>query len=78
MPHTKGKYYYANYRSQLKEKKGILDIMPGDRKSDNLIVGLSLGTTKTTMIVAERNPDYPDSVHVIGLALHRQKVLPRA
>ena len=40
--------------------------MPGDRKSDNLIVGLSLGTTKTTMIVAEKNPDYPDSVHVIG------------
>ena len=40
--------------------------MPGDRKSDNLIVGLSLGTTKTTMIVAEKNSDYPDSVHVIG------------
>lgn len=40
--------------------------MPGDKRSDNLIVGLSLGTTKTTMIVAERNPDYPDSVHVIG------------
>ena len=38
--------------------------MPG--KNDNLIVGLSLGTTKTTMIVAERNPNYPDSVHVIG------------
>ena len=38
--------------------------MPG--KSDNLIVGLSLGTTKTTMIVAEKNPNYPDSVHVIG------------
>ena len=38
--------------------------MPG--KSDNLIVGLSMGTTKTTMIVAERNPRYPDSVHVIG------------
>ena len=40
--------------------------MPGDKKSDNLIVGLSLGTTKTTMIVAEKNPNYPDSVHVIG------------
>lgn len=38
--------------------------MPG--KSDNLIVGLSMGTTKTMMIVAERNPRYPDSVHVIG------------
>ena len=25
-----------------------------------------MGTTKTTMIVAERNPRYPDSVHVIG------------
>ena len=40
--------------------------MPGDKKSDNLIVGLSMGTTKTTMIVAEKNPNYPDSVHVIG------------
>ena len=40
--------------------------MPGDKKSDKLIVGLSLGTTKTTMIVAEKNPNYPDSVHVIG------------
>ena len=38
--------------------------MPG--KSDGLLVGLSMGTTKTTMIVAERNPRYPDSVHVIG------------
>ena len=38
--------------------------MPG--KSDNLIVGLSIGTTKTFMIVAEKNSDYPDSVHVIG------------
>ena len=38
--------------------------MPG--KSDNLIVGLSMGTTKTTMIVAEYDPNYPDSVHVIG------------
>ena len=35
-------------------------------RSDNFIVGLSLGTTKTTMIVAEKNSDYPDSVHVIG------------
>ncbi len=38
--------------------------MPG--KSDNLIVGLSMGTTKTTMIVAEKNPSYPDSIRVIG------------
>ena len=38
--------------------------MPG--KSDSLLVGLSMGTTKTTMIVAERNPRYPDSLHVIG------------
>ena len=38
--------------------------MPG--KSDNLLVGLSMGTTKITMIVAERDPRYPDSVHVIG------------
>lgn len=38
--------------------------MPG--KSDNLLVGLSMGTTKTTMIVAEKNSSYPDSVHVIG------------
>ncbi|MBQ7559718.1 MAG: cell division protein FtsA [Synergistaceae bacterium] len=38
--------------------------MPG--KSESLLVGLSMGTTKTTMIVAERNPRYPDSVHVIG------------
>ena len=38
--------------------------MPG--KSDGLLVGLSMGTTKTTMIVAERNTRYPDSVHVIG------------
>ncbi|MBQ9390033.1 MAG: cell division protein FtsA [Synergistaceae bacterium] len=38
--------------------------MPG--KSDNLLVGLSIGTTKITMIVAERDRRYPDSVHVIG------------
>ena len=38
--------------------------MPG--KSESLLVGLSMGTTKTTMIVAERNPRYPDSLHVIG------------
>lgn len=38
--------------------------MPG--KNDSLLVGLSMGTTKTTMIVAERNPRYPDGVHVIG------------
>lgn len=40
--------------------------MPGDRKSDNLIVGLSLGTTRTTMIVAERNADYPDGINILG------------
>lgn len=45
--------------------------MPG--KSDNLIVGLSLGTTKTTMIVAEKNPNYPDSVRVIGFGLAPSK-----
>ena len=38
--------------------------MPG--KSDNLLVGLSIGTSKTTMIVAERDARYPDGVHVIG------------
>ncbi len=38
--------------------------MPG--KSNNLLVGLSMGTTKITMIVAERDSHYPDSVHVIG------------
>ena len=38
--------------------------MPG--KSDNLIVGLSMGTTKITMIVAERDRRYPDSVRVVG------------
>ncbi len=41
--------------------------MPG--KSDGLIVGLSMGTTKTTMIVAERDSRYPDSVKVIGFGL---------
>ena len=45
--------------------------MPG--KSDNLIVGLSMGTTKTTMIVAEKNPSYPDSVRVIGFGLAPSK-----
>ncbi len=35
-------------------------------KSDGLIVGLSLGTTKTTMIVAKKDRRYPDSVQVIG------------
>ena len=35
-------------------------------KSDSLLVGLSMGTTKTTMIVAEKNKGYPDSVNVIG------------
>ncbi len=38
--------------------------MPG--KSDGLLVGLSMGTTKITMIVAERDPRYPDGVHIIG------------
>ncbi|MBQ3446054.1 MAG: cell division protein FtsA [Synergistaceae bacterium] len=38
--------------------------MPG--KSDNLLVGLSMGTTKITMIVAERDRRYPDSLHVVG------------
>ena len=38
--------------------------MPG--KSDNLLVGLSIGTSKTTMIVAERDSRYLDGVHVIG------------
>ncbi len=35
-------------------------------KSEGLIVGLSMGTTKTTMIVAKRDRRYPDSVQVIG------------
>ena len=35
-------------------------------KSDGLLVGLSMGTTKTTMIVAEKNNRYGDSVNVIG------------
>lgn len=35
-------------------------------KSDGLIVGLSMGTTKTTMIVAKKDRRYPDSVQVIG------------
>lgn len=38
--------------------------MPG--RSDNLLVGLSMGTTKITMIVAERDRRYPDSIHVVG------------
>ncbi|MBR4196852.1 MAG: cell division protein FtsA [Synergistaceae bacterium] len=38
--------------------------MPG--KSDNLLVGLSMGTTKITMIVAERDRRFPDSLHVVG------------
>ena len=35
-------------------------------RSDGLIVGLSMGTTKTTMIVAKKDRRYPDSVQVIG------------
>ncbi|MBQ7268087.1 MAG: cell division protein FtsA [Synergistaceae bacterium] len=38
--------------------------MPG--RTDNLIVGLSMGTAKITMIVAERDRRFPDSIHVIG------------
>ena len=38
--------------------------MPG--RTDNLIVGLSMGTTKIAMIVAERDRRFPDSIHVIG------------
>ena len=38
--------------------------MPG--KSDSLLVGLSMGTTKISMIVAEKDNRYPDSVHIIG------------
>ena len=40
--------------------------MPVNSHQSSLLVGLSMGTTKTTMIVAERDRDYPDSVHVIG------------
>ena len=35
-------------------------------ESDSLLVGLSMGTTKTSMIVAKRDRAYPDSIHVIG------------
>lgn len=35
-------------------------------KSDSLLVGLSMGTTKTTMIVARKDKRYPDSVQVVG------------
>ena len=38
--------------------------MPG--KSDSLLVGLIMGTTKITMIVAERDRRYPDGVRVVG------------
>ncbi|MBQ6919520.1 MAG: cell division protein FtsA, partial [Synergistaceae bacterium] len=38
--------------------------MPG--RTDNLIVGLSMGTAKITMIVAERDRRFPDSIHVLG------------
>ena len=42
--------------------------MPGKSgsRNDNLIVGLSIGTTKTTMIVAKKDANYPDSVRVLG------------
>ena len=35
-------------------------------RSEGLVVGLSMGTTKTTMIVAKKDRRYPDSVQVIG------------
>ena len=35
-------------------------------KSDSLLVGLSMGTTRTTMIVAKKDKRYPDSVQVVG------------
>ena len=38
--------------------------MPG--KYDNLLVGLSMGTTKITMIVAERDRHFADAVRVVG------------
>lgn len=38
--------------------------MPG--RADNLLVGLSMGTAKVTMIVAERDRNFPDSIRVIG------------
>ena len=38
--------------------------MPG--RTDNLLVGLSMGTAKVTMIVAERDRNFPDSIRVIG------------
>ena len=38
--------------------------MPG--RTDSLLVGLSMGTSKITMIVAERDRRYPDSIHVVG------------
>ena len=38
--------------------------MPG--KSDDLLIGLSIGTTKTTIVVAKNDSRYPESVNVIG------------
>ena len=38
--------------------------MPG--KSSSFIVGLSMGTTKTTIIVAEKNSRRPDSINIVG------------
>ncbi len=35
-------------------------------KSDSLLVGLSMGTTRTTIIVAKKDKRYPDSVQVVG------------
>ena len=36
------------------------------RESDTL-VGLSVGTTKISVIVAEQDPRYPEAVQVIGM-----------
>lgn len=38
--------------------------MPG--KSEELLVGLSIGTTETKIIIAGKNNRYPDSIHVVG------------
>ena len=41
--------------------------MPGASKSDDLLIGLSIGTTKTNIIVAKYDSRYPESINVIGL-----------
>lgn len=41
--------------------------MPGASKSDDLLIGLSMGTTKTNIIVAKYDSRYPESINVIGL-----------